>query len=538
MIGEPLWWQKGVIYQIYPRSFADASGDGVGDLRGIISKLDYLEWLGMDAAWISPFYPSPMADFGYDVADHCNVDPLFGTLSDFDELLEGAHRRGIRVIIDFVPNHTSDEHPWFVESRSSRDNPRRGWYLWRDPAPDGGPPNNWESVFGGGSAWEWDERTGRYYLHTFDVKQPDLNWRNPEVREAMYGVMRFWLERGVDGFRIDALSVCIKDDQLRNNPPNPGWRPGDPPWDRQRRVYSDDRPEVLDVVREMRAVADEYEGDRVLIGELYLPLERLMAYYGMELDRVHLPLNFGLLLLPEWDPDAVVSLVERYEAALPEGAWPNWVLGNHDNPRIASRLGPARVRAAQMLLLTLRGTPTCYYGDEIGMHDVEIPPELVRDPQGINNPGYGRDPARTPMQWDTSLNAGFCQKNVEPWLPVAEDHEAVNVEAQQNDPRSMLALFRRLIALRRELPALTVGSYRAFDTGDGSVQAYLREHGKQRVLVVLNFGPERRVVGLSGASGEGEVLCSTHLDRMGRVSLKELRVRPYEGIVVSLGAKT
>jgi alpha-glucosidase len=509
----------------------------VGDLRGISSRLDYLEWLGVEVVWLSPFYLSPMADFGYDVSDHTDVHPMFGTLSDFDELLEAAHRRDIRVIIDYVPNHTSDEHPWFVESRSSRENSKRDWYLWRDPAPGGGPPNNWESIFGGGSAWEWDERTGQYYLHTFDARQPDLNWRNPEVREAMYGVMRFWLDRGVDGFRIDALSFCIKDDQLRNNPPNPGWRPGDPPWDRQRRVYSDDRPEVLDVVSEMRAVVDEYEGDRVLIGELYLPLERLMAYYGMELVGVHLPLNFGLLQLPEWGVGTVGPLVERYEAALPEGSWPNWVLGNHDNPRIASRLGPARARVAQMLLLTLRGTPTCYYGDEIGMHDIEIPPELVRDPQGVKSPGYGRDPTRTPMQWDASPNAGFCPESVEPWLPIAGDYELVNVETQRYNPRSMLTLFRRLIGLRRNLPALTVGSYRPFDTGDGSVLAYLREHEEQRVLVVLNFGAERKELDLSGAGGEGDVLCSTHLDRVGHLGLKELGVRPDEGIVVSLDSR-
>jgi alpha-glucosidase len=534
------WWQTGVIYQIYPRSFADASGDGTGDLRGIAGRLDYLEWLGVDAVWLSPFYPSPMADFGYDVSDHCGVDPLFGSLEDFDALLDGAHRRGIGVIIDFVPNHTSDEHPWFVESRSSRDNPKRNWYIWREPAQGnpGGPPNNWESIFGGSSAWEWDEKSRQYYLHTFDVKQPDLDWRNPEVRKAMYGVMRFWLDRGVDGFRIDALSFLIKDEQLRDNPPNPEWRPGDPPWTRQRRVYSDDRPEVLDVVREMRAVMDGYGGDRALIGELYLPLERLMAYYGTELDGIHLPLNFGLVLLPGWGSDAVGPLVERYEAALAEGAWPNWVLGNHDNPRIASRLARSRARVAHMLLLTLRGTPTCYYGDEIGMRDVEIPQELARDPQGVKSPGYGRDPARTPMQWDASVNAGFCPDSVEPWLPVADDHEVVNVDAQRQDPRSMLALFRRLIELRRDLPALAIGSYRQLDTGDGSVLAYLREHGEHRVLVVLNFGAERKVLDLSGVSDEGEVLCSTHLDRIGRFDLNVLDLRSDEGILVTLESST
>ena len=535
------WWQTGVIYHAYPRSFADASGDGVGDLRGITSKLDYLEWLGVDAVWLSPFYRSPMADFGYDVSDHCDVDPMFGTLQDFDELLVEAHRRAIRVIVDFVPNHTSDEHPWFLESRSSRNNPRRDWYVWQDPAPGSPerPPNNWESIFGGGSVWEWDEKTEQYYLHTFDVRQPDLNWRNPEVREAMYDAMRFWLDRGVDGFRLDALSFLFKDEQLRDNPQDPRWRPEDAPWARQRRVYSDDLPEVLEVVREMRAVTDSYEGDRVLVGELYLPPERLMSYYGTGLDGVHLPLNFGLLSLEGWEAEAVGSLVEEYEGVLPEGAWPNWVLGNHDNPRIASRLGQARSRAAHMLLFTLRGTPTCYYGDEIGMRDVDVPQELVRDPQGINSPGYGRDPARTPMQWDATPNAGFCPEGVEPWLPVAEDHETINVDVQSSDPRSMLALCRRLLGLRRELPALTAGSYRALDTGDGSVLAYLREHAEDRVLVVLNFGAERRATDLSQeAAGRGEVLCSTHPDRTGRLDLAQLDLRPDEGMLVSLGPRT
>ncbi len=525
------WWQTGVIYQIYPRSFADADGDGVGDLRGIVSGLDYLQWLGVDAVWLSPIYPSPMADFGYDITDHCDVDPLFGTLEDFDELLEEAHRRGIKVIIDFVPNHTSDEHPWFVESRSSRNNPKRDWYIWQGGR--GEPPNNWESIFGGDSAWEWDEKTGQYYLHTFDVKQPDLNWRNPEVREAMYGVMRFWYDRGVDGFRIDALSFLIKDDQLRDNPPNPEWHLESPPWDRQSRVYSDDRPEVLDIVREMRAVTDAGE-DRVLIGELYLRLERLMTYYGTESDGIHLPLNFGLVMLPEWEPGTIRPLAESYEAALAEGAWPNWVLGNHDNPRITSRLGPARARAAHMLLLTLRGTPTCYYGDEIGMRNVEIPQELVRDPQGLKSPEYGRDSARTPMQWDAGANAGFCPRDIESWLPVAEDHETVNIHAQRDDPRSMLALFRRLIQLRRGLPALTVGSYDSFDTGDRSVYAYLREHGEQRVLVAINLSAKHRILDLSTAGERGEALCSPYLDRAGRIDLAELSLRPEEGILVSL----
>ncbi|WP_047864681.1 alpha-amylase family glycosyl hydrolase [Rubrobacter aplysinae] len=510
----------------------DANGDGVGDLPGVVSKLDYLRWLRVDAVWLSPFYPSPMADFGYDIADHCGVDPLFGELADFDELLEGAHRREIRVILDYVPNHTSDEHPWFVEARSSRQSPKRAWYIWADPAPGGGPPNNWESIFGGGS-WTWDEATRQYYMHTFDTRQPDLNWRNPEVREAMYGVLRFWLDRGVDGFRIDALSSLFKDEGLRDNPPNPDWRAGDPASQRQHRVYTDDQTEVLDVVRRMRSIADEYEGDRVLIGELYLPLGRLMRYYGTELDGLHLPFNFGLVQIPEWSAGALESLVEEYEAALPEGASPNWVLGNHDNPRLATRLGQAGTRVAQMLLLTLRGSPTCYYGDEIGMMDAEIPPEMTRDPQGIHTPEYNRDPARTPMRWDDSPNAGFCPPDVEPWLPLPESDSA-NVRAQSQDPRSTLSLVRRLIHLRHQTPALEAGSYHPLNVGADGIFAYVRECGGQRVLAIFNLGPEAATLDLSRSGPSGEVLCSTHLDRDGEVGLNSLGVRPDEGLLVSL----
>ncbi len=526
------WWQAGVIYHVYPRSFKDASGDGVGDLKGITEGLDYLEWLGVDAVWLSPIYPSPMADFGYDITDHCDVDPVFGTLSDFDDLVAEAHRRELRVILDFVPNHTSDEHPWFVESRSSRENPKRDWYVWADPAPDSSPPNNWFSMFGG-SAWEYDEKTSRYYLHTFDVKQPDLNWRNPEVREAMYGVMRFWLERGVDGFRIDVLPFLVKDELLRDNPPNPNWRKGDPPWARQVRIHSEDQPEVHQVIREMRKVADSYGEDRILIGEMYLPFERMAAYYGEKLDGIQLPFNFHLILLEKWNAASVRALVEGYEAALPEGAWPNWVIGNHDVPwRVAGRLGPSGARTAQMLLFTLCGTPICYYGDEIGMRDVKIPKHLARDPQGIRSPGYGRDGVRTPMQWAPGPNAGFCPPGVEPWLPLADDHQEVNVASQSEDPRSMLALFRCLVSLRRRFPALAVGSYRSLEAGDEDIFAYLREHEEQRVLVALNFGALPKRVDLSVTGGRGELLCSTRMDRGGTVYLKELKLRPDEGVVI------
>jgi alpha-glucosidase len=527
------WWQTGAIYQIYPRSFMDANGDGVGDLRGIVSRLDYLEWLGVDAIWISPFYPSPMADFGYDVSDYTGVDPLFGTLEDFDVLLESAHRRGIRVILDYVPNHTSDEHPWFVESRSSRENPRRDWYIWRDPKPDGSPPNNWESYFGG-SAWEWDEDTGQYYLRLFASKQPDLNWRNPEVREAMYDAMRFWFGRGVDGFRIDVLWLLVKDERFRDNPENPDWEEGDWLLNRQSRSYSEDRPEVHEVVREMRAVADEYE-DKVLIGEIYLPLERLLMYYGEDLRGVHLPFNFQLVTMEGWDAQTVRRLVNEYEAALPEDAWPNWVLGNHDVPRIATRVGAQSARLATMLLLTLRGTPTLYYGDEIGMQDVPVPPKMARDPQGKRFPGYGRDPVRTPMQWEAGPNAGFCPPDIEPWLLVADDYRVVNVETQRVDPDSMLFLVRRLLWLRNELPALTLGAYRPLETGSDSVIAYLRVHEESRVLVALNFGAESSSLELPLDATGTELLCSTQPDRASRADTGELKLGPYEGVILSLG---
>lgn len=529
------WWKAGVVYQVYPRSFADASGDGVGDLAGISGKLDYLQGIGADAVWLSPIFPSPMADFGYDVADYTGVDPLFGSLEDFDRLVEEAHGRGIKVLLDFVPNHSSDEHPWFVESRSSRENPKRDWYVWRDAKPDGTPPNNWLSYFGGG-AWEWDEATEQYYLHLFDRKQPDLNWRNPEVRRAMYDALRFWFARGVDGFRIDVIWLLIKDEQLRDNPENPDWREGGEPWERHVRTYSEDQPEMAEIVREMRAVADGYDGDRVLIGEIYLPNERLMAYYGDKLDGIHLPFNFGLVTMKGWDAKGVRGLVESYEAALPEGAWPNWVLGNHDAPRIASRIGEARGIVAQMLLLTLRGTPTVYYGDEISMTDVPIPEHLIVDPQGKNSPAYNRDPERTPMQWNAAPNAGFSLQGVEPWLPLADDYEKVNVEAQENASRSMLALFRRLTALRRETPVLAVGSYRSLDADDNGVFAYLREHEGERMLVALNFGPEPKTLDLSAAAALGEVLCSTGMDRVGKeVEPSRLELRGDEGCIVRLG---
>ena len=480
---EPLWWQHGTIYQIYPRSFQDSNGDGIGDLKGIESRLDALVDLGVDAIWISPIYPSPMADFGYDVADYCNIDPRFGTLQDFDSLLAAAHARGLKLLLDFVPNHSSDQHPWFRESRSSRDSPKRDWYLWRDPAPDGGPPNNWISDFGG-PAWELDEASGQYYYHAFLKEQPDLNWRNPEVRQAMMDVLRFWFDRGVDGFRIDVLWHMVKHADFPDNPPNPAFTPAMGAMHQVLQLHSTDQPEVHGIAADMRRVADSYPG-RVLVGEIYLPVERLMHYYGRGEAGVHLPFNFQLIEAP-WDARHLAQLIADYEAALPAGGWPNWVLGNHDRPRAATRFGGRQARVAAMLLLTLRGTPTIYYGDEIGLEDVAIPARQVQDPRELREPGLGlgRDPVRTPMAWDASANAGFTSGA--PWLPLHQDWADRNVAAQRDKPGSMWRLYRDLLALRRARPALSVGDWLPVECSD-ALLAYERRCGAERMLVVLNL---------------------------------------------------
>jgi alpha-glucosidase len=404
------WWQTGIIYQIYPRSFQDSNNDGIGDLQGIIMRLDYLKWLGIKAIWLSPISPSPMADFGYDISDYRNIDPIYGNFDDLRQLLNEVHSRDMKLIMDLVPNHTSSSHPWFIESRSSRDNPKRDWYLWYDADPGGGPPNNWLSVFGG-SAWEWDNKTGQYYYHAFLKDQPDLNWRNHEVREAIYDVMRFWLDIGIDGFRIDVLWHLIKDDQLRDNPRNPGYVEHMPTYDQLLPIYSTDQPELAEIVMEMRVIHDEYH-EHMMIGEIYLPVHRLVTYYGNDNNGIHLPFNFMLISLP-WDTYKIAAAIDEYESSLPKNAWPNWVIGNHDQPRITSRVGVHQAKVAAMLLLTLKGTPTIYYGDEIEMRDVPIPPDEIQDPQGKNMPdkNLSRDPSRTPMQWDQSANSGFTARH-------------------------------------------------------------------------------------------------------------------------------
>ena len=474
------WWQTGIIYQIYPRSFQDSNGDGVGDLQGILQRLDYLRWLGVDAIWLSPIYPSPMADFGYDVSDYTDIHPMFGNLADFEVLQEAVHARGMKLLLDLVPNHTSSKHPWFLESRSSRDNPKRDWYIWQDTVP-----NNWLSVFGG-TAWEWDEQTKQYYYHSFLKEQPDLNWRNPDVQEAIFNVMRFWLNRGVDGFRVDVLWFIFKDEQFRNNPPNDDYASHMPTFDQLLPVYSTDQPEVHEVTRKMRSILEEYEGSRVLIAEVYLPIKELMMYYGVDNNGAHLPFNFLLLSLP-WDAMQISVAISHYEGALPAQSWPNWVLSNHDRPRIVSRIGDQQARVAAMLLLTLRGTPTIYYGDEIGMRDVAIPFDEIKDPQGLNMPdkNLSRDPARTPMQWDDNKNAGFTAGT--PWLRLDKAYARINVRRQQEDAHSMLSLYRRLIRLRQKEPALHAGTYVSV-YADSQIMAFTRHHeGSASFLIVLNL---------------------------------------------------
>jgi len=530
------WWQRGIVYQIYPRSYQDSNGDGIGDLPGITQRLDYLKSLNIDAIWISPIYPSPMHDFGYDVADYCNIEPLFGTLADFDQLLAEAHQRDLKIILDLVPNHSSSDHVWFQESRSSKDNPKRDWYIWRDPKSDGSPPNNWLSHFGG-PAWTFDETTGQYYLHLFVKQQPDLNYRNPDVLQAMQNNMRFWLDRGVDGFRVDVISMMVKDEQLRDEPlaKNPNIeRFGETA--KLEHIYTRNVPGIHDLIKQFRAVVDEYD-DRVMIGEIYEPFDTLATYFG-DNDECHLPFNFHLILA-DWNAQTVRNLVEEYEASLPADGWPNWVLGNHDQHRVATRVGADQACVAQMLLLTLRGTPTCYYGDEIGMENVNIPPEFIQDPPALLQPALadtiGRDPERTPMQWDDSPNAGFSSPGVTTWLPVADDFANRNVAVQQDDDKAMLTYYRALTALRQAEPALNSGAYTTVLTESDDVFAYTRTLSKHDTfLIVLNFGNQHHTLNLNNVTGSAEIALATTPQRQGSVDLATLSLKPNEGLLLRL----
>jgi alpha-glucosidase len=523
---EDPWWRTGVLYQVYPRSFADSDGDGTGDLNGIIDHLDHLEWLGVDGVWLSPVTCSPNADWGYDVSDYRAIQPDLGSSDDVDRLIAEAASRGIKVLMDLVPNHTSDQHPWFVDARSARDAPHRSWYVWADPKPDGSRPNNWVSSFGG-PAWTLDDTTGQYYLHNHLVEQPDLNWWNEDVRTEFDGILTHWLERGVAGFRIDVCNVIIKDALLRDNPPATAADPLDMQLFGQRPVYSGNRPEVHDVIRRWRRLVDDYPGG-VLVGETPVePVESLAPFYGNGRDELHLAFNFPFISAPLEEP-AMRAIVEATELALPAGAWPVWTGSNHDMSRLATRWAgddPARSRAALLLLLCLRGTPVLYQGDEIGLGDVAVAREDLRDPLGVRYwPAYaGRDGMRTPMPWRNAPGGGFTEPGVRPWLPFG-DLAACNVEDQRGDPDSLLHLTRDLLALRRRTPDLGSGAYRSVEATPGT---WAWNRG-DRTLVAVNLtdgpGSVDRVT--------GSVLLGTDRHRDGDGVTGTLQLRGWEGVVV------
>ena len=511
-----LWWRDGVIYQIYPRSFADSNRDGLGDLPGILSHLDYLADLGIDAIWLSPFYPTPDADFGYDISNYLDVDARFGSLADFDSLVSECHRRGIHVVLDLVLNHTSDQHPWFIESRSSRDNPRRAWYIWRDH------PNHWQASFGG-NAWEFDPVTHQYYLHLFTKEQPDLNWRNPAVREAMLDIFRFWMDRGVDGFRLDVFNAYFKHPDLPDNPPKFGLRG----FDRQRHIHDIDQPEMHPFLNELRTLLDSYP-DRYAVGETYLAtLEKTVGYCGQ--DQLHAAFSFDFTsndLSYPWNPRWLMKQVLRREKVFnTAGIWPTTVMGNHDLPRPAGRYShgedDAQAKLAMAVLLTLRGTPFIYYGEEIGMRNISLRRDEILDPPGKKYwPIYkGRDGCRSPMQWDAGPFAGFS--TVKPWLPVHPDHTLRNVAAQQADPASLLNLTKKLLALRREYPALRGGDFIPVQT-PSKIMAYLRQVKGQSVLVVLNFMGRR--AGFTLPHGKWRLLFSSAAGTAGSLLPHEIQL--------------
>jgi alpha-glucosidase len=524
------WWQQAVIYQIYPRSFGDTNGDGVGDLNGITAHLDYLRDLGVDAIWITPFFPSPQVDFGYDISDYRNIDPQYGTLADFDRLVAEAQKRNIRVVADLVLNHTSDRHPWFVESRSSRTNPKADWYVWRDGKPNHQPPNNWRSVFGG-SAWQFDPQRGQYYYHAFYKEQPDLNWRNPEVRQAMYDAARFWMERGAAGFRLDAISYLFEDPRLRDEPvaaDRKGWGPilnGE---------YTNNLPEVHDVLRELRRVTDGFPG-RVLIGETYLPsVDELRKMYGAHDDELQLPMDMQYGMIDRLSVEDFRARLREAETDL-RGNMPLLAFDNHDNPRSWNRYGDgvhdaAIARLVAALLLTPRATALVYYGQEIGMeNDDPKRIEDVKDPIGkLGWPTMkGRDGERTPMQWDAGPNAGFSTAAAT-WLPVAPGYPTRNVAAEEKDPDSLLSFYKALIRLRKQNPALHAGGFELVNENDASVLSFVRRapDGKT-VLVALNFTPVLRTAAYDLGRGRASTLLSTFAQPGQPEDLKSLALPPY-----------
>ena len=523
------WWRGGVLYQIYPRSFVDSNGDGHGDLQGVIDRLDHLAWLGVDGIWLSPITPSPDADWGYDVSDFTSVDPDFGDLDRLDRLVVEARERGIHVVLDLVPNHTSDRHAWFVDARTDRSARRRDWYVWADPKPDGSPPNNWRSTFGG-SAWTLDRGTGQYYLHNFLAEQPDLNWWNDEVRDAFDRILRWWFDRGIDGFRIDVANGLVKDRELRDNPLVTDEDHPRVTSQELRPVYNMNRDEVHDVFRRWRAIAETYDPPRLLLGETWvLEIDNLMRFFGESGDELQLIMNFPFVFA---EPGAGLrSVVAATEAALPSGTWPAWSGSNHDVGRFPTRWcrgDERKIRASLFVMLTLRGTPLLYYGDEIGMTDVEVPRERLRDPVGVR--GWpdepGRDGARTPMQWTPETDGGFTRAGVEPWLPVG-DTASCNVADQLDDPRSMLHLCRDLIALRRDRPDLRSGGSSGVGSPD---EAWAWRRGHDTVVAVNDSE-----LPIDAPLERGRILIGTDRERDDDEVDGSIRLDPWEAVVVALG---
>ncbi|HPE61866.1 MAG TPA: alpha-amylase family glycosyl hydrolase [Thiolinea sp.] len=511
--GDADWWRSALIYQVYPRSYQDSNADGIGDLKGVHEKLDYLAWLGVDAVWLSPFFQSPMKDFGYDVSDYRAVDPMFGTLEDFDALLARAHQLGIRILIDQVLSHTSDQHVWFRESRRSRDNPRADWFVWADPQPDGTPPANWLSIFGG-PAWEWDTQRRQYYMHNFLASQPDLNFHNPRVQDALLDEVRFWLDRGVDGLRLDTANMYVHDAQLRNNPP---LAPGEVvngvgrenPYAMQNPMYNINRPENLVFMERLRALLDAYPAT-TSVGELgaVTNMYKTVAAYTEKGRRLHMGYSFDFMT-PEFSASHVRSVLERMQAGIGSG-WPCWAFTNHDVARVVTRWGQTSTQAPLIaaLMLSIRGTPCMYQGDELGLPEADVPFELLQDPYGIRFwPDFkGRDGCRTPMPWQhDAVNAGFS--GVQPWLPVSPEHAARAVDVQRADPASVLSRIRRFIHWRRTQPCLLRGEQRMLDAPDGMV-AFVREQGGRSLVCAFNLEAaaqsfDSRLPGLENLSGHG-----------------------------------
>lgn len=487
------WWKKGPIYQIYIRSFSDSNSDGIGDIKGIASKLDYLHDLGVEAIWITPFFPSPMIDFGYDVIDYKNVDSMFGTLKEFDKLINRAHKKGIKIIIDLVLNHTSIEHPWFKESRSSLNNPKRDWYIWKPAGKDSQPPNNWRAFFGGAS-WTLDPQTNEYYLHSFLNEQPDVNWQNPEVQEEMMSVLRFWLERGVDGFRLDALPNYFEDPELRDNPT---LKHPESALNTQLRVHNFDLAQTHEVIKKMRELCDSYNDERILIGEVGIDGTDpyiWSKYYGEKLDELHLSFNFSYFYA-SWDINSFRTIIQDWETKLPQGAWPSIVMSSHDQTRSISRYqthnGDETLQKAHILAviqLTLRGTPFIYYGEEVGLFEhQDILYEDIRDPKGIRNWPIerGRDGCRTPMPWNGSIYGGFS--TVKPWLPLEPHFPMRNVEQLKQSSYSIFNLYRNLIKLRKEYPALMLGDFEWISLENNSILSFKRTLEDQIITVCVNI---------------------------------------------------